>query len=229
MDYTLQFGEVLSRWPLLVEGIWKTLLFSAAAIVFGFTIGVFGALGRRAPSRPLRLLVASYVELIRNTPMLIQLFIIFFVLPSVGIKLSTNEAALVAIVLNNGAYVTEIVRGGIESVHPSQIEAGQSLGLSRLRVFSSIVLLPAIENVYPALVSQFILIALGTSIISAIGADDLTSMANVIQSETFRALEVFLIVGVIYFVLTLAFRLLFAALSRHLFPRRRRMAKAVWA
>ncbi|MDB5872068.1 MAG: transporter permease [Ramlibacter sp.] len=229
MDYTLQFGDVLARWPLLLEGLWRTLLFSAAAIIFGLVIGVFGALGRRARSRAIRYAVTAYVEIIRNTPMLIQLFIIFFVLPTIGIKLSTTEAALVAVVLNNGAYVTEIVRGGIASVHPSQIEAGLSLGLSRTRVFMSVVLLPAIENVYPALVSQFILIALGTSIISAIGADDLTSMANVIQSETFRALEVFIVIGIIYFFLTLLYRALFAGLSILLFPHRRRQGKAVWA
>jgi len=227
MDYTLQFGEVLSRWPLLLDGFWKTILFSAAAIVFGFAIGVFGALARRSQSAALRAIFGCYVEVIRNTPMLVQLFVIFFVLPGAGIKLSTTEAALLAVVINNGAYVTEIVRSGIANVHPSQVEAGLSLGLSRARVFTSIVFLPAIESVYPALVSQFILISLGTSIISAIGADDLTSMANIIQSETFRALEVFLIVGVIYLLLTLLYRVLFHAIGHLLFPRRRRVAKTL--
>lgn len=229
MNYTLQFGDVLSRWPLLLAGLWITIAFSFIAIVAGFALGVLGALARRSQSALVRGIAATYVEAIRNTPLLVQLFVIFFVLPSVGIKLNAMTAAMLAMVLNNGAYTTEIVRGGMESVHPSQVEAGLSLGLSHLQVFARIILLPAVESVYPALASQFVLLTLSSSIISAIGADDLTSMANLIQSQDFRSFEVYIVVAVVYLALAVVLRLLLWGLSLLLFPRRRRVTQPVWA
>jgi polar amino acid transport system permease protein len=214
---------------LLLEGLWRTVLLSIAAIVLGFALGVFGALGRGAQSVMIRGVIACYVEIIRNTPLLIQLFVAFFVLPSIGIRLSATAAALLTMVLNNGAYVTEIVRSGIESVHPSQIEAGLSLGLPRWRVFTDIVFLPAIEQVFPSLVSQSVLLTLSSSVISAIGADDLTSMGNLIQSQNFRAFEVYIVIAVIYLVLAMVFRLLFWIFSLRLFPRRRHVLQEVWS
>jgi polar amino acid transport system permease protein len=229
MNYTLQFGDVLAHWPLLAQGLWRTLMFSIGAIIAGTAIGIAGALARGSKSVTLRGIAAVYVEIIRNTPLLVQLFVIFFVLPSAGIRLTTTAAAAIAMALNNGAYTTEILRSGIESVHPSQIEAGLSLGLSRLRVFSTIVLPPAIENVYPALVSQFVLLTLSSSIISTIGADDLTSMANFIQSQNFRSFEVYIVVGVVYLALSFALRAVFWLAGMALLSGRRRRAQPVWA
>jgi polar amino acid transport system permease protein len=228
VGYVVQFGDVLAQWPLLMQGLAETAALSLIAIFLGTAIGIAGALCRNSSSLFLRGLVAAYVELVRNTPLLIQLFVIFFVLPSIGIKLSATYAAVLALVLNNGAYTTEIMRSGIESVHPTQIEAGLSLGLSRLRIFGSLVLLPAFETAYPALVSQFILLTLSSSIISAIGADDLMSMANLIQSSNFRSFEIYLVVAAIYIALALVFRLGFWGLSLVLFPRRWRVTKAAW-
>jgi polar amino acid transport system permease protein len=170
--------------------------------------------------RPLRWLASAYVEVIRNTPLLVQLFIIFFGLPSIGLKLTSGQAAVIALTINLGAYATEIVRAGIEAIHKSQIEAGLSLGLSRLQVFRYIILFPALKVIYPALASQFILLMLATSIVSLIAAEDLFHMAAFLESRTFRSFEIYLVVTGLYLALALAFRLVFGAIYHLAFVRR---------
>jgi polar amino acid transport system permease protein len=221
MGYVFQFGEVFRYWPLLVEGAIATVAASTITIVLGLALGILGAVARLSRSTVLRSIAAAYVESFRNTPLLVQLFLIYFALPNLGIRFPPDIAALVALVLNNGAYTTEIMRAGIQSIHPSQTEAGLSLGLSRPQTFLYIVLIPALVNVYPALVSQFILVMLGTSIVSVIGAEELTSYANFIQSTNFRSFEVYIVSTFIYLALALAYRILFWLLSLALFPTRR--------
>jgi polar amino acid transport system permease protein len=162
-----------------------------------------------------------YVQTIRNTPFLVQLFVLFFGLPSIGIRLDAYTAALIGLVVYNGAFMTEIIRSGLQAVHRSQIEAGLSIGMSRVQVFFHVVLKPALEKVYPALSSQFILLMLSTSVISAIGVDELTSFAGHIQSLNFRSIEVYLVCIVIYFGLTLALRASARGLGYVLFAHRR--------
>ena len=161
-------------------------------------VGTLGALAKRSRYAVLRWLTRLYVEAIRNTPFLVQLFVLFFGLPSVGIRLNAYTAALIGLVIYNGAFLTEIIRSGLQAVHRSQIEAGLSIGMSRLQVFCYVVLMPALEKVYPALSSQFILLMLSTSVISAIGVDELTSFAGHIQTLNFRSIEVYLVCIVIY-------------------------------
>src|SRR5690606_2108363 len=136
-----------------LEGAVLTLQLSAATMAIGLVIGVLGALARSWGVVPLRLVAAAYVETIRNTPLLIQIFIVFFGLPSAGLRLDATTAAVVALSINLGAYATEIIRAGIQAIHKSQVEAGLSLGLSRLQVFRYIVLFPALKVIYPALAS----------------------------------------------------------------------------
>jgi polar amino acid transport system permease protein len=170
--------------------------------------------------RPLRWLAAGYVEAIRNTPLLVQLFIIFFGLPSLGLRLTAWQAAVIALTVNLGAYATEIVRAGIEAIHKSQIEAGLSLGMSRLQVFRYVVLFPALKVIYPALASQFILLMLATSIVSLIAAEDLFHMAAFLESRTFRSFEIYLVVTGLYLVMALLFRAAFGAVYHLVFERR---------
>ena len=151
MDYVFHFGPVLKQWPLLLWGLQRTLELSVMSMVFGLAIGVLGAIGKVFGPRPVKAAVKGYVELIRNTPLLIQLYFIFFTLPFVGLRLSSDTAAVVALSIHLGAYATEIVRAGIESIPAGQIEAGRSLGLSGGRIVRHIVLKPAIRAVYPAL------------------------------------------------------------------------------
>ncbi|PSC03833.1 ABC transporter permease [Alsobacter soli] len=221
MSYTFQFGEVLRYWPLLVQGAINTLVFSVIAMVAGLAIGVVGASCRISSSRVLRAIAGAYVEVVRNTPLLVQLFLFYFGLPALGLRLSTSQAAILALTFNTGAYSTEIVRAGIESIHRSQIEASTSLGISRLQTFLHVVLPQGLERVYPALASQFVLMMLASSVVSAIGAEELTAYGNRIQSENFRAMEVFFVCAAVYLGLTYLMRVLLAAVAYVAFPRRR--------
>lgn len=221
MDYTFQFGEVLRYWPLLVEGAWNTLRYSLVGMTIGLAIGILGATARGSRSLLLRTIAGSYVELVRNTPLLVQLFIFFFGLPAAGIRLEPAQAAMAALVFNTGAYATEIVRAGIESIQVSQREAAASLGLSPLQTFRYVVIVQALERVYPALTSQFVLLMLASSVISAIGAEELTAFGNRIQSENFRSLEVYFVCAALYLGLTVLLRSGFVVLARAVFPRQR--------
>ncbi|HQS07796.1 MAG TPA: amino acid ABC transporter permease [Xanthobacteraceae bacterium] len=217
MNYVFQFGEVFNAWQDLLYGAWLTIQLSAMAMVLGLIVAVAGALGKTAGPRPVRWLVDTYVEIIRNTPFLVQIFLVFFGLPRIGLRLDANEAALLAMVVNVGAYATEIVRAGIETIHKGQIEAGKALGLKPMQVFSYIVIFPALKAIYPALTSQFILLMLTSSVVSAISAEELTAIANNLQSQTFRSFEIYLVVTGMYLAMSLMFSGVFALIYRMVF------------
>ena len=214
MIYHFEFGAVFSAWPELAFGALNTLLLSAAAMAIGLVVAVFGALAQSSGPTPLRLLVKAYIEVIRNTPFPIQLFMIYFGLPTLGFRLDSNSAALLSLVVNVGAYGIEIVRAGIESVHKGQIEAGMALGLKPLQVFRHIVFKPSIKAIYPALTSQFILLMLYSSVCSTIAATELTAAAGDIQARTFRSFEVYFIVTLMYLAMSMMFWGLFATIDR---------------
>jgi polar amino acid transport system permease protein len=140
---------------------------------------------------------------------------IFFGLPSFGIRLSSNTAAVIALVVNVGAYGIEIIRAGIESIGAGQIEAGKALGLRPVYIFRFIVLKPAIQAIYPSLTSQFILLLLNSSVCSAIAATELTAAAGDIQSRTFRSFEVYFVITCIYFAMSVFFWSVFGAIEKN--------------
>jgi polar amino acid transport system permease protein len=214
MNYTFQFGDVFAAWPLLLKGTLNTLQLSLLAMLFGLVLAIFCAWGKTAGPRPLRLLINAYIELIRNTPFLVQLFFFFFALPALGLRWSAYTAALIAMVINLGAYATEIIRAGIESIPKGQIEAGLALNLKRHEIFRFVILKPALRAVYPALTSQFILLMLSSAVVSAISAEDLTSVAANLQSQTFRRFEIYIVVAGIYLLLALSFSALFRVIFR---------------
>jgi polar amino acid transport system permease protein len=220
MHYTFQFGVVLDNLPLLLHGALLTIRLSALAMLFGLCLGISGAAVSTSGPRWASFIVRAYVEVIRNTPFLIQLFIIYFSLPTIGLRLRADQAALLGMSINLGAYATEIVRGGIEAIPFGQIEAARALGLRPLPIFRFIVLRPALRIVYPALVSQFILLMLGSSVVSSISAVDLTAVANTLQSTTFRAFEFYFAATLIYLVMALGFRLMLDTLGWLLLTRR---------
>ena len=207
--------------PQLLAGAGLTIRLSAAAMVAGLAVGVVCAFARAAGPRPLRWLVIGYVEAIRNTPFLVQLFIIYFSLPAIGLRFEANQAALVGMIVNLGAYATEIVRAGVDSVPRGQIEAGRSLGLSTFHVFRFVVIQPALKAVFPALASQFILLMLGSSIVAAISAAELTGITNTLQSTTFRAFEFYFVATGIYLAMALGFRAVLGATYWLVFERGR--------
>jgi polar amino acid transport system permease protein len=221
MAYSLDFTALAGYGGVLAEGVLLTAELTAVGTACGVAIGIAGALARTSAVRPLRAAAACYVELIRNTPFLVQLFFVFFGLPAAGIRLGEWEAAALAMTVNLGAYSTEIIRAGIEATPRGQIEAGESLGLSRLQIFRHIVLVPAMRRIWPALSSQIVIVMLGSSVCSQIAAEELTFAANYIQSRNFRAFEVYFVVTALYLVLAVALRWLLHRLGRVLFERGR--------
>lgn len=209
MDYHFEFAAVFDAWPLLLTGTLKTIELSMGAMAIGFVIAVFCSWGKNSKVRPLQWVIDAYIETIRNTPFLIQLFFFYFALPTVGLQMSATTAALVAMFVNLGAFSTEILRAGVEAIPKGQVEAGLALNLKRYQIFIHVILRPALKKIFPALSSQFILLMLTSSIVSTISADDLASVAANIQSQTFRSFEIYIVVTVIYFVLSLSFMGLF--------------------
>ena len=220
MAYQMTFAPVLNRLPELLDGAVDTIVLSSQSIVIGLTIGLTVALLRVNGPKWVNLAGSIYVEAFRNTPLLVQLFLLFFGLPFAGIRLSADHAAIIAISLNLGAYSTEIFRAGLLAIPKTQIEAGLALGLSRLQVMRYVIIVPALRIVYPALTGQLTLTLLGTSLVSAISATDLTLAGSMIESQTFRSLETFLLVALLYIIMTFAFRLLYWLIGLWLFRRR---------
>ena len=209
----LDFSGTLARWPVFAEAAVITVLLSAAAMVLGMLIGVLGAAARLSASAPLRAVARCYVELIRNTPFLVQIYVIYFGLPSLGIRLAPLTAGLLSLSIYAGAYVTEIVRAGMQSIDRGQLEAARALGLPGYRIYRHVVLKPALAAVYPSLTSQFILIMLASSIVSTVSVPELTGAANDVQGLTFRSLEAYLIVAAVYIALTALFKSVFGAVE----------------
>ncbi len=220
MGYNFNFRDIWAQTDFILGGVIVTLLLSAVTMVTGLIIGMAGAAALVYGPRWLKLATGAYVEIIRNTPLIVQLFIVFFGLPSAGIRLDATTAAVIALAINLGAYSIEILRAGLEAIPKAQIEAGHSLGLSGPQVFRHIVLFPAVKIVYPALSSQFVLLMLATSVVSQISTPDLFHVASIIQSRTFRDFEIYAVVAVIYLALALGFKLLFAGIHQLAFGRR---------
>ncbi|MDN4587160.1 polar amino acid ABC transporter permease [Xenophilus aerolatus] len=206
---TFDFWAILVDWRLLAKGVAWTLGLTAIATVIGMVVGVACAWARAYGAPWLRWMVGTYVELIRNTPFIVQLFFIFFGLPASGIKLTPEVASIIAMVLNLGAYATEIIRAGIEATPKGQIEAAVSLALTRAQVFLRVVLPPAMKKVWPAMVSQIIIVMLGSAVCGQISVEELSYAANLIQSRNFRAFEAFIVATLIYLALSVLARRFF--------------------
>ena len=219
MGYRLDFGALLQYLSLFLQGTAVTVGLTAVAATIGVALSIGGAAasGWRGWARRL---VGAYVELIRNTPFIVQMFFVFFGLPSLGIRLSAIGAAVLAMTINLTAYAIEIVRAGIEAVPPGQRESGMALGLRPWLVFGLIVLPQALANVYPALVGQIIITMLESAVVSQIAVVDLTHVADFIQSRNFRAFETYLDVTIIYLLLTILLRRLLDRVGRRLFAGR---------
>ena len=217
MNY-LDFGGVFARSDLLLSGAILTMQVSLIAMLFALVIATIVAVMQLSSFRVLRFVALAYIEVIRNTPFIVQLFAIYFGLPALGISLEPLPSAIVAMSLYGGAYTSEIIRAGILSIDRGQIEAGKSLGMSTLDIFRFITIKPAISAVYPAMVSQFILLLLSSSVVSAISVPELTGIGNDIQGMTLRNMEVYLVIAVIYVVLVALLKGGLTLLERKAFP-----------
>ncbi|WP_070886268.1 amino acid ABC transporter permease [Pseudomonas argentinensis] len=213
----LNFSALWPYWPELLSGLWVTIQLTVMATVGGVALGILGAALRSGRPSILGGLWGVYVELIRNTPFVVQLFFIVFGLPNLGVKLTAGEAALLAMLINLGAYSTEIIRAGIQVTPRGQWEAGRVLGLSRTQTFIRVVLPPSLKRIYPALVSQCIIVMLGSSVVSQVSHEELTFAANLVQSRTFLSFEVYLVTTLMYLALSIAMRQLLLAAGRKWF------------
>jgi polar amino acid transport system permease protein len=202
LNYTFDFGPVLEGFPNLLWGCLGTLGLSLSGMALAIVIGIGGVVLRDSRFHPLRWLVISFVEMVRNTPFLVQIYFIFFALPLAGVLLSPTITAVIALGINGGAYAIEIIRGGVQSINKGQVEAGLALGLRKSVVFRTIVLKPALRAIYPSLTSQFVLLTLTTSIASAVSAYELTSVAKRIESDSFRSFEVYGTVTLLYLAMS---------------------------
>lgn len=217
MNYQLDFTPVIDGLPSLLMGVLGTFLLAICGMLLAIVIGIGGVALRDSPVKAVRWLIICFVELIRNTPFLVQIFFLFFALPLIGIRLAPTPTAIIALGINGGAYAIEIIRGGVQSIPKGQMEAGLALGLHKVQVFRLIILKPALRAIYPSLTSQFVLLTLSTSIASAISAYELTSVSQRIESESFRSFEVYFTVTIFYLVISWLMMRLFAFFSARYF------------
>ena len=202
MNYIFHFGDMWNARDEFIAGTLMTLRLSALAMVASLAIAILGALARTSGPKPLGLIVAAYVEIIRNTPFLVQIFMIFFGLPTVGLRLDADEGALIALILNGSAYTIEIVRAGIEAIGHGQVEGAMALGLHRLQTFRLVVLPQALRIIFPPLANSFIGILKDSSLVAILSVTDLMRVGMIVASDTFRAFEAYTFVAVIYYIVT---------------------------
>ncbi len=217
MNYTLDFTPVIEGMPSLLTACLGTFVLAICGMLLATVIGIGGVVLRTSKIKALRWLVIGFVEIIRNTPFLVQIFFIYFALPLIGVRLDPTPTAIIALGINGGAYAIEIIRGGVQSISKGQVEAGLALGLHKAQVFRLIVLKPALRAIFPSLTSQFVLLTLTTSIASAISAYELTSVSQRIESDSFRSFEVYFTVTAFYLVISWLMMRLFAFFSARYF------------
>ncbi|WP_250452076.1 amino acid ABC transporter permease [Caballeronia sp. ATUFL_M2_KS44] len=225
MAYQLEFADLANYAGMFASGAATTLALTAVSTALGVSLGVLGAAGRDSRHAWRRSIVGAYVEAIRNTPFIVQLFFVFFGLPALGIHLSEYVAAILAMTLNLGAYSIEIIRAGIAAVPKGHHEAAASLALSRGEAFRHVVLPQALAKVFPALTSQIVITMLGSAVVSQISVPDLTYAASYIQSRNFRAFETFFLITATYLVLAFIVRAALNAAAKRLFAHERSIAR----
>ncbi|MDP3039098.1 MAG: amino acid ABC transporter permease, partial [Deltaproteobacteria bacterium] len=201
MAYQLDPSIIIKHLPLFLKGVFLTVEISFFAILIGLPIGILAAVGRTSRFKILNLVGAVYVEIFRNTPLLIQIFIIFFGLPGIGIKLSPYASGLIALVLYVGAYNTEVIRAGLEAVPRGQIEAAKSLGLTGVQTFLYVIIPQTLRISLPALGNNWVALVKNSSLVSVIGMVELTWVALDLNALTFRSFELFGAATIFYLIL----------------------------
>ncbi|WP_054025221.1 amino acid ABC transporter permease [Bacillus sp. FJAT-28004] len=212
----LNFGFLAEYWPIFLRGALVTLELSFFGVALGTLLGVLFALMRISSFWPIKFIASAYIEIIRGTPMLVQIFIIHFGLTGLGINFSPFVSGVVALTINSSAYMAEVFRAGIEAIDKGQAEAARSLGLSKGMALRYIVLPQAFRNMLPAIGNEFIIIIKDSSLISVIGIAELMYNARTVQSVTFSPMEPLLVACALYFIMTFTLSRLLAVLERKL-------------
>ncbi len=200
---TLDFALIQHELPLLLAAAVITIKITALSVGFGMAIGVFISLIRLASFKPLRWLGNIYVDFIRGTPLLVQIFLVYFALPAItGEHVDPFPAAIAACSINSGAYVAEIFRGGIQAIDKGQMEAGRSLGMSWWQTMRYIILPQAFKQIIPPLGNEFIAMLKDSSLVSVIGFEELTRRGQLIIARTYASFEIWMAVAIIYLIMT---------------------------
>lgn len=213
-EVTVEFGVVLDHLPLLVGGALRGVVYAVGGFVIGIACAALIILGRMAWSRWVTIPSQIFVEIVRNTPFLLQAFFLYFGLAKLGVMMPGYVAAIIIVTFNSAAYATEILRSGMLGIPKGLLEAGDSLGFTALQQFRYVVARPMLRAALPALSGQFIIIMLNTSLLSAIAIPELNYEASNLASTSFRPFEVYVVVAVIYLTLSSVFAGLFALISR---------------
>ncbi|MBP3722474.1 MAG: amino acid ABC transporter permease [Selenomonadaceae bacterium] len=212
---TFSFDLIATSIPLLLTGAAVTIEITVLSIALGIFIGLFAGVARISSVKIVRLAAAVYVDFFRGTPLLVQIFIIYFALPVItGQRIDPFIAAIAGCGINSGAYVAEIFRAGIESIDKGQMEAGRSLGMTWLQTMGYIIVPQAFRRVIPPLGNEFIALLKDSSLVSVIGFEELTRRGQLIIARTYGALEIWLSVAVIYLIMTLTISRLVAYLEK---------------
>ena len=217
MDYTFQFGVVAKHLPYLIGGAWLSLLLAFLAFWAGAVIGLLGAMGKTFGGRVLYRVIDVYVVFFTNTPALVQIYVIFYGLPDLGIVLSPFNSVLLGLTLNCGAYLTEIQRAGFQSVRREELEAAETLGMSLWQTVRYVIAPHIAKTLYAPLSNFYIWIVLGSSMAGIFAVEELTGRAINVSSSTFRTIEVFTYTAGIYVALTVVASALLALIGRHAF------------
>jgi polar amino acid transport system permease protein len=203
MDYTFQFSEVLEQLGYLLGGAIVTLQIAFIAFWGGAILGIFGAIAKVYGRESVRKITSAYVIFFTNTPALVQIYLLYYALPDAGILLAPMTAVLIGLVLNSGAYLTEILRAGVISVRRSEMEAATALGMSGLQILRFVMLPHIAKTIYAPLSNFFIWLVLGSSLAALFGVEELTGRAINISTTSFRSIETFIVVAGIYVILTI--------------------------
>jgi polar amino acid transport system permease protein len=217
MNYVFHFQSIWNSKVVFLSGTLVTLQLAVLAMLFGTALGIVGAVARNSQWRIARGISAAAVEAIRNTPLLVQLYLWYFGLGVLGIDVPPYWSVVIAMGVNNGGYMTEIIRAGIEAIKSQQIKAGISLGMSGFQVFRYIIIMPALGIVFPAVSNQFVISILMSALAMIIGVKDLTYQAVYLQAHTFRSIETYIVVIIVYIILSKAIVLFSEFLDRKLF------------
>ncbi|WP_297023562.1 amino acid ABC transporter permease [uncultured Dialister sp.] len=201
----MNFELIEHALPMLLVGAGVTIEITAVSVAIGFLIGLFVGIARICQVKILRIIATIYADCIRGTPLLVQIFLIYFALPIVtGQRVEPFVAAVAACGINSGAYVSEIFRAGIQAIDVGQMEAGRSLGLSWWQTMYYIILPQAVRNILPPLGNEFIAMLKDSSLVSVIGFEELTRRGQLIIAQTYGSFEIWTTVAILYLIMTLA-------------------------
>ena len=207
----------LSEYKLFfIDGLKYTIMLAFFTVIIGSIFGMLLSLMRLSKNRLLKFIGSSYVEFIRGTPLILQLYIIFYGLPFLGVVLPGFSAGIIALSMNSAAYISEIVRAGIQSVDKGQMEAARSIGMKKPMAMRYIIIPQAIKTILPALGNEFITVIKESSIVSVIGIHDLMYNADTVRGNTFRVFEPLIIAALMYFALTFGLSKILAVFERRM-------------